>query len=89
MSDKRRGSFGVLGVGAAACAACCAPPVLAFLGGLGLAGLASTLIFGALGLILVAVAVAGVVLVRRHRTANTLPPSAAVPVQLTARRPAP
>ncbi len=39
-TDKDR--FSVLGLGVAACAACCAGPILAFLGGLGVAGLAST-----------------------------------------------
>lgn len=52
MSDPstRREGLGLLGLGAAACVACCAGPILAFLGGLTIAGLASTVLFGVAGL---------------------------------------
>jgi hypothetical protein len=48
---KGRDRFGVLGIGAVACLACCAGPVVAFLGGLSLAGLVSTLVIGGAGLL--------------------------------------
>ena len=49
---QEQGRLQHLGLGAAACVACCAGPILAFLGGLGIAGLASTLLIGAAGLLI-------------------------------------
>ncbi len=67
-------SLRVLGIGAAACVACCAGPLLAFLGGLGVAGLASTLVIGTGGFLIAAVALIALLLVlRRHRTACPAP----------------
>lgn len=63
----RRHRFGILGIGAAACVACCIGPLVALLGGLSLAGLASTLLIGAAGLVIAAVAAVGFVVVRRRR----------------------
>ena len=72
----RRGGFGILGVGAAACVACCVPLILGVLGGLTAAGLASTLVLGAGGLVVAGVAAAGFVVVRRRsraRACRTIP----------------
>jgi hypothetical protein len=68
MRQAGRGEAGILGLGAA-CLACCAGPILAFLGGLGIAGLASTLFIGGAGLAVAAVAAAFVVVRRRSRCA--------------------
>jgi hypothetical protein len=68
VTRARRDGFGVIGIGAAACIACCAGPILGFLGGLGVVGLVSTILVGAGGLALTAVAVAGWIVVRRRRT---------------------
>jgi glycerol-3-phosphate acyltransferase PlsY len=57
---------GILGFGAVACLACCAGPILAFLGGLGVAGLASTLFIGGVGVAVTAAAIAAFVVVRRR-----------------------
>jgi mercuric ion transport protein len=61
--------FGLLGVAAAACVACCAGPLLALLGGLSIAGLASTAWLGGLGFVVATIACAGFIAVRRHRGA--------------------
>lgn len=53
----RQEGFSLLGIGAVACIACCAGPILGVLGGLSLAGLASTALRAA-GLV-VAVAAGG------------------------------
>ena len=63
--------LGLVGLGAAACVACCAGPLLAFLGGLTIAGLASTLLIGAAGLAIAAVAGGGWLAVRRRRARAT------------------
>jgi hypothetical protein len=75
MSDERKERFGIIGIGAAACAACCAGPILAFLGGLSLAGLASTLLIGTLGLAVFVSSGAGYLVVRRRRQTACAPPS--------------
>ena len=67
MMQARKDGLGVLGMGAAACVACCAGPVLAILGGLSLAGLASTLLIGTAGLVIAAVALAALLVARRRR----------------------
>lgn len=79
--------LGILGLGAAACVACCAGPILAFLGGLSLAGLASTWLIGGAGLVIAAAAAVGFLLVRRRRqrSACAVTPDGPVPVELTAR----
>jgi hypothetical protein len=84
-----RGSFSVVGIGAPACVACCAGPLLAFLGGLGIAGLASILVIGAAGLLVTEAAVAVIAIVRRRRTTCDVP-EGPVPVAVPTRRaPAP
>lgn len=78
--------LGIVGFGAAACVACCAGPILAFLGGLSIAGLASTWLIGAGGMI-VAVLAATAFFVVRHRRRRTAcaPPTEPVPVPLLTR----
>jgi hypothetical protein len=68
---ERTAGFSVLGIGAVACAACCAGPILAFLGGLSLAGLAATLVLGMVGLVVaVGAAVAFLLVLRRQRSSS-------------------
>lgn len=57
----------MVGLGAVACVACCAGPILAFLGGLTVAGLVGTILFGVAGLAVVAVVGANWSAIRRHR----------------------
>lgn len=73
--------FGMLGIGVAACAACCAVPILALLGGLSLAGLASTLVIGTSGLVIAAAATTAFVAVRRRRTPSAARAAGPVPVE--------
>jgi hypothetical protein len=80
VNDRAR----LLGFGAAACAACCAGPVLAFLGGLTLAGLASAIFVGGAGLVVATLAAAALVVVRRRgRTASHEPVRVAMPTVRT------
>lgn len=85
---KKAGNDGisVVGIGAAACVACCAGPILAFLGGLGIAGLASTLLIGAIGLLITVAALAAVGVVRRRRSACEVPVDGPVAVSIPTRR---
>jgi hypothetical protein len=73
MTKEHSSAFSVVGIGAAACVACCAGPILAFLGGLSLAGLASTAFIGAGGLAIAAGAITAFVLVRRSNTTSATP----------------
>lgn len=88
MTSKRtaKEGLGIVGFGAAACVACCAGPILAFLGGVSVAGVASTWFFGIGGLLIAAVAVAAVAVLvvrRRQQQPSCAAPSAEpVPVQL-------
>lgn len=85
MTAKRtaKDGLGLLGFGAAACLACCAGPILAFLGGLSVAGVASTWLIGSAGLVVAAVAAAALVVVRRRRRRSACDvPAGDVPVQL-------
>ncbi len=66
-SSATREGVGLVGLGVAACAACCAGPILAFLGGLTIAGLASTLVIGVAGLAIALVAGTAWFIVRRRR----------------------
>ncbi len=86
MKTAGKDGVSVVGLGAAACAACCAGPILAFLGGLGIAGLASTLLIGAIGLLITVAALAAVVVVRRRRSACEVPVDGPVVVAIPARR---
>ena len=87
MKETSTDSFSLVGIGAAACIACCAGPILAFLGGLGIAGLASTLLIGASGLLITAAAVAAFIVVRRRRTTCDTSADGPVPVTLSKREP--
>ena len=73
MSGPTNRGFGLLGIGAAACVACCAGPVLAFLGGLSVAGALSSAIVGWFGLLVAAVAAVAYLVVRRRRPACAVP----------------
>jgi mercuric ion transport protein len=84
MTRRDRG-FRFLGIGAAACVACCAGPIVAVLGGLGVAGLASTLVIGGVGLVVTAAAVVAYAVVRRRPTACAVP-DGDVPVAAPIRR---
>ncbi len=72
MKQRSKDSVSVVGIGAAACVACCAGPILALLGGVSLAGLASTLVIGLGGLAIAAVALIALLIVRRHRAADPM-----------------
>ena len=88
MKNPKKDGLSILGFGAAACVACCAGPILAFFGGLGIAGLASTLLIGSVGLVIVAAAVAGFLVTRRRRQAGCeIPASEPVAVAAPSRRP--
>ena len=71
----RRNSLRAVGVSAAACIACCAGPIVAFLGGLSIAALASTIVIGTAGLVIAIVAATGWTVARR-RAQNCAPNSA-------------
>lgn len=70
MNDSRRRGFSMIGIGAVACAACCAGPILAVLAGLSIAGVVSTLLVGAAGLVITAAALAALHMVRRRAAAS-------------------
>lgn len=86
MKAKRtaKEGLGIVGFGAAACVACCAGPILAFLGGVSVAGVASTWFFGIGGLLIAAVAAVAVLVVRRRQQQPSCaaPSAEPVPVQL-------
>lgn len=87
MKQAGKNGAGILGLGAVACLACCAGPILAFLGGLGIAGLASTLFIGAAGLAITAAAIAAFVVVRRRRRGCAVPDEGPVAVAAPTGRP--
>ncbi len=66
MSTRHRDGFSILGLGAAACAACCAGPLLAFLGGLAIAGTVGTIVIGTAVLLVAAVGAAAFSVLRRR-----------------------
>jgi hypothetical protein len=82
MSAAKRDGLGILGLGAAACVACCVGPILAFFGGLSLAGIASTVVVGlaGLGIAVAAAAAGGLLLARRGRVRDSSSPDPAEPV---------
>jgi hypothetical protein len=61
--------------------------MLAFLGGLGLAGLASTVLIGAVGLAVAVAAVVAILVVRHRRTSWAMSEDAPVSVAAPTRRP--
>jgi hypothetical protein len=82
---KTKRSFGVLGVGAAACAACCAGPILGFIAATGIVTATGFALFGIIGL---AIAIPGIVLIaqRRTRPSTCTRPTEPVAVSSPARR---
>ena len=84
----RKDGFSVVGLGVAACVACCAGPVLTVLGGLGIAGIASTWLIGGFGLLIAAVVGLACIAVHRRRTATACAtaPADVVPIAFTDRR---
>ncbi len=82
MTSGRRQGLSVLGIGTAVCAACCAGPILAVLGGLSVAGFASTVVTGAGGVVVGLVALAAYAALRRRRADRACAPE---PVTLSAR----
>jgi hypothetical protein len=90
VKQTSRDGVGILGIGAGACLVCCAGPIVAFLGGLGIAGLASTLLIGAAGAAITAAAITAFVVVRRHRSSCAQPDEGPMPVAApTTRAPQP
>ena len=87
MSPDRNGTLSVIGVGAAACVACCAGPILAVLGGVAFAGLASTFVIGAAGIVIAVAAFAALLAIRRRRNVCAAPDDSPTPVAAPARRP--
>jgi mercuric ion transport protein len=84
MKGPGKEGVAVLGLGAAACVACCAGPILAFLGGIGIAGIAGTWLVGGGGLVIAALAAIAFLLVRhRQRSDAATDPSEPTPVELT------
>lgn len=95
MKPKRtaKDGLGIVGFGAAACVACCAGPILALLGSLSVAGIASAWFIGIGGFVIAALAAVAFLVVRRRRqqTACATDPAKPVPVHLPTnadRRPA-
>ena len=89
MTRTKVGNDGVriVGLAAVVCLACCAGPILAFLGALSLAGLASTWLIGGTGVLIAAGAAISFLLVRRRsgHVACVVSSDAPVPVELTER----
>jgi hypothetical protein len=83
----RDGSFSIVGLGIAACVACCAGPILALLGGVTIAGVASTWVIGGAGLLIAAVAAVGFLAIRsrRRRLSCAADGGERIPVALTTR----
>ena len=76
----------LVGAGAAACAVCCAGPILGFVAALGLGAAAGAMLFGVVGLLVVAAV--GVVVIgrRRRRQATCTAAREAQPVALGSTR---
>lgn len=91
-SSREKNGLSILGVGAAACAACCAGSILAFLGGLSLAGIASAAFIGGTGIVVAVIAGAAYVVVRHRKARGSCVVDAGEPVAVgapTSRSPAP
>jgi hypothetical protein len=85
-TPDKDGNFSVVGLGIAACVACCAGPILAVLGGVTIAGVASTWVIGGAGLMIAAVVAVGFLVVRsRRRQSASALDGESVPVALTTR----
>ena len=66
-SATRKQGFGLLRIAVAGCVACCAGPIVALLGGLSIAGLASTLVIGTVGIVVAVVAAVTALAFHRRR----------------------
>ena len=82
-ASVRKEGFGLLGVSIVACLACCAGPILGVLGGMSLAGLASTVFIGWAGLAVATLAATGWLILHRRRASLCATPDS-VPVELRA-----
>ena len=69
-TTKGGGGLKIVGFGALACVGCCAAPILAFLGGLSIAGLASSTIIGGAGLGIAIAAGVAYLIVRQRRASS-------------------
>ncbi len=85
MSGRRDG-LSIVGLGAAACVACCAGPLLAFLGGLTIAGTVSTVFVGAAGLLVAAAGATAFIVVRSRSTPSSREPAGPVAVAIAVQR---
>jgi hypothetical protein len=79
--SARRENGAIVGVGITACAVCCAGPVLGVLAAIGVGTAADVALFGAMAIVIGAVA-AGIVRVRRRRTIACSPADPSVVVEL-------
>jgi hypothetical protein len=86
VSRRTTDRFGVASIAVAACVACCAGPILAFIGGVGIAGLASALVIGAAGLAIAVGAGALLVVVHHWRPGCEVPNEEPVAVATPTRR---
>lgn len=82
-TTKQTDAFSLVGIGVAACVACCAAPVLAFLGGLSIAGALSSVFTGAVGLAVASLAGAAYFVVRRRRSQTSCSPELPSPVPVS------
>lgn len=87
VSTRHRNGLSVFGLGAAACVACCAGPLLAFLGGITIAGTVGTVFVGTAGLLVATVGAAAFAIVRRRSVRCTPEPVGPVAVSMPSGRP--
>jgi hypothetical protein len=87
VAERSGFSASALGLGVTACVACCIGSNVAFLGGLSIAGLASSWLIGPAGLVVAVVAAGAFVVVRRRRSQAVCVDSTtqSVPGQLASR----
>ena len=83
MSSKKQ-DLALVSAGAAACAVCCAGPIVGFLAAIGLGTALGVAVFGAIGLVVAALATF-TVLQRRRRRANACTTTAEHQVNLVRR----
>jgi len=82
--SSRKQDFALVGAGAAACAVCCAAPLLGVFAAIGLGTVLGVAVFGAIALLVAAVAMI-VVGQRRRRRTNACTTAVAQPVNLVRR----
>lgn len=81
MSTKKENAA-IVGVGAAACAACCAGPIIGFLAAVGIGTAVGVAMFGAVALVVGAIAIVVVLRRRRHRANACITSSAPMAVDM-------